>query len=207
MLLVKHKVDLIQFTAKHSLGNKTNRNHGGDIPTLFPWAHSGDIPLLTSPCLQWVTLECSQSCRGSCPALPTHLTLSLSWQHPCITNTPKSQHFIQEEMDNTAICTILCVAQLTGAGDSVGAWRTVGITRIRIWIWNLTPFGKHRQLPRTVFPCSNTGSLQQCYTTIQLQLGATFYCLNHRTSEQHKKDARGRRICIFEPIWELITVL
>lgn len=131
MLLVKHKVDFIQFTTEHSFWNKQNPNRSGDIPTLFPWTHSGDIPLLTSPCLQWVTPECSQSCRGSCPALPTHLTPSPS---PASQTHPNPSISYKRRWATQLFARFYVWPQLAGAGDSVGAWRTVGITRICIWI-------------------------------------------------------------------------
>lgn len=51
--------------------------------------------------------------QGQLPStLPMLFVPSPSWQRPCITNTLKRQHFIQEEIHNTAIFMFLCVATI-----------------------------------------------------------------------------------------------
>lgn len=87
----------------------------------LPWIYSRDISLPNSPCLQWVTLWCSQLGRGSCPTLcPPASSLchpASHCQHPRIKNTAKFQHLVQDFINSIATCTILFYVWLQLAGD------------------------------------------------------------------------------------------
>lgn len=165
--------------------------------------------------------SCSWLCKGSCPALCLPASYlwspaSLHW-HPCITNTSKCNHLVQDFITSRATSIILfCMwLQLAGARGFAGAWRTAALPEFASGFEIYQHLGNacdYLELfacknPPGVYSSNDCSSDRAAIAAIQLQLETTFPCLKHGTFEQpltKKKCKMWNSVCTFVSILELI---